>query len=99
MFFLSFEILVHSVRSRKTQVDDETINHTQNKLITAVRAMHEYLLKPSFVLSVRLKDFFLMNFSRDLETLKQHKTRSPYSDVADTSKMLTVYRRGDVEKR
>ena len=36
---------------------------------------------------------------RDLETLKQYKTRSPYSDVADSSQMLTVYRRGDVEKR
>jgi hypothetical protein len=38
-------------------------------------------------------------FYRDLETLKQYKTRSPYSDVADSSQMLTVYRRGDVEKR
>ena len=37
--------------------------------------------------------------SRDLETLKQYKTRSPYSDVADSSQMLTVYRRGDVQKR
>lgn len=35
----------------------------------------------------------------DLDPLKQYKTRSPYSDVADTSQMLTVYRRGDVEKR
>lgn len=40
-----------------------------------------------------------MMFSRDLETLKQYKTRSPYSDVADSSQMLTVYRRGDVQKR
>ena len=36
---------------------------------------------------------------RDLEILKQYKTRSPYSDVADSSQMLTVYRRGDVQKR
>ncbi|CAF0984454.1 unnamed protein product [Adineta steineri] len=63
-------------------VSDVDLSYTQNKLITAVRAMHEYLLKPS-----------------DLEALKQYKTRSPYSDVADTSRMLTVYRRGDVEKR
>lgn len=36
---------------------------------------------------------------RDLDSLQQHKTRSPYSDVVDSSQMLTVYRRGDVEKR
>ncbi|CAF4707405.1 unnamed protein product [Rotaria socialis] len=64
------------------EVDDVTVNYLDNKLITAVRAMHEYLLKPS-----------------DLETLQQYKTRSPYTDVADSSQMLTVYRRGDVEKR
>ncbi|UJR15401.1 hypothetical protein I4U23_002348 [Adineta vaga] len=69
-------------RTRKAIVNDVDTSYTENKLITAVRAMHEYLLKPS-----------------DLETLKQYKTRSPYSDVADTSQMLTVYRRGDVEKR
>ncbi|CAF1032133.1 unnamed protein product [Adineta ricciae] len=70
------------VRTRKTKVNDVDASYIENKLITAVRAMHEYLLKPS-----------------DLEPLKQYKTRSPYSDVADSSKMLTVYRRGDVEKR
>ena len=42
---------------------------------------------------------FIFFSSRDLEILKQYKTRSPYSDVADVSQMLTVYRRGDVEKR
>jgi zinc transporter 9 len=73
---------VLKVRGRKTEIDDVAESYTDNKLITAVRAMHEYLLKPS-----------------DLETLKQYKTRSPYSDVADSSQMLTVYRRGDVEKR
>lgn len=35
----------------------------------------------------------------DIETLKQYKTRSPYSDKSDVAQMLTVYRRGDVEKR
>ena len=92
-----------SVRSRQSQVDDESINHTQNKLITAVRAMHEYLLKPSFVivfiLPTSIEICVLFCRSRDLEKLTQYKTRSPYSDVADTSKMLTVYRRGEVEKR
>ena len=34
-----------------------------------------------------------------LENLKQYKTRSAYSDVADSTQMITVYRRGDVEKR
>ncbi|CAF4256787.1 unnamed protein product, partial [Rotaria magnacalcarata] len=70
------------VRTCNGEVDDVTVNYLDNKLITAVRAMHEYLLKPS-----------------DLETLQQYKTRSPYTDVADSSQMLTVYRRGDVEKR
>ena len=35
----------------------------------------------------------------DLEPLKQYRTRSPYSDEVDNTQMLTVYRRGDVEKR
>ncbi|CAF3530781.1 unnamed protein product [Rotaria sp. Silwood1] len=69
-------------RPRNTQVNDVPESYTDNKLITAVRAMHEYLLSPS-----------------DLETLQKYKTRSPYTDVADSSRMLTVYRRGDVEKR
>ncbi|CAF3781585.1 unnamed protein product [Rotaria sordida] len=68
--------------SRKIKTTDFTENYTDNKLITPIRAMHEYLLNPS-----------------DLETLQQYKTRSPYTDVADSSRMLTVYRRGDVEKR
>lgn len=35
----------------------------------------------------------------DVESLNQYKTRSPYSETADPIQMLTVYRRGDVEKR
>ncbi|CAF3614174.1 unnamed protein product [Rotaria sp. Silwood1] len=73
---------VLKARPRNTQVNDVPESYTDNKLITAVRAMHEYLLSPS-----------------DLETLQKYKTRSPYTDVADSSRMLTVYRRGDVEKR
>ncbi len=87
------------VRGRKSQVEDVAESYTDNKLITAIRAMHEYLLKPSWV-SLKFSDKSNENiFYRDLETLKQYKTRSPYSDVADSSQMLTVYRRGDVEKR
>ncbi|CAF2609340.1 unnamed protein product [Rotaria sp. Silwood2] len=73
---------VLKVRPCNTNVHDVPESYTDNKLITAVRAMHEYLLSPSA-----------------LETLQQYKTRSPYTDVADISRMLTVYRRGDVEKR
>ncbi|CAF0824221.1 unnamed protein product [Adineta steineri] len=70
------------VRTRKLKVTDYAASYTENNFITATRAMHEYLLKPT-----------------DLETLKQYKTRSPYSDESDSTQMLTVYRRGDVEKR
>ncbi|CAF3663291.1 unnamed protein product [Rotaria sp. Silwood1] len=73
---------VLKVRTRKSKVTDYTASYTENNFLTAVRAMNEYLLKPS-----------------DLETLKQYKTRSPYSDVVESAEMLTVYRRGDVEKR
>ncbi|CAF0857430.1 unnamed protein product [Adineta ricciae] len=70
------------VRARKPQITDYAASYTENNFITATRAMHEYLLKPN-----------------DIETLKQYKTRSPYSDESDVAQMLTVYRRGDVEKR
>ncbi|CAF2623094.1 unnamed protein product [Rotaria sp. Silwood2] len=73
---------VLKVRTRKSMLTDYTASYTENNFITAVRAMHEYSLKPS-----------------DLETLKQYKTRSPYSEVVETGEMLTVYRRSDVEKR
>jgi hypothetical protein len=73
---------VVKVRTRKSKVTDYAASYTENNFITAIRAMHEYLLKPS-----------------DLETLKQYKTRSPYSETEDPIRMLTVYRRGDVEKR
>ncbi|CAF3521050.1 unnamed protein product [Rotaria sordida] len=73
---------VLKVRTRKSKLTDYTASYTENNFITAVRAMHEYLLKPS-----------------DLETLKQYKTRSPYSEVIEAGEMLTVYRRSDVEKR
>ncbi|CAF4705333.1 unnamed protein product [Rotaria socialis] len=70
------------VRNRKMKATDYTASYTENNFITAIRAMHEYLLKPA-----------------DLETLKQYRTRSPYSEVSENASMLTVYRRGDVEKR
>lgn len=35
------------VLARIAPVDDVTSSNIDNKLITAVRAMHEYLLKPS----------------------------------------------------
>ena len=88
------------VRTRKAKVPEYSENYTENKLITAVRAMHEFLLKPSFVWFDLIIDcLHHTDCCRDLESLQQYKTRSPYSDVVDSSQMLTVYRRGDVEKR
>lgn len=45
LIFISF-IFVYSGRTRKSKGTDVAANYTENKLITAVRAMHEYLLKP-----------------------------------------------------
>ena len=36
-----------AVRARKAKATDYGATYTENKLITAVRAMHEFLLKPS----------------------------------------------------
>lgn len=36
-----------AVRTRKAKTTDYGATYTENKLITAVRAMHEFLLKPS----------------------------------------------------
>jgi len=52
----------------------------------------------NFISAVRAMNEYLLK-PIDLEALKQYKTRSPYSDVVDNAQMLTVYRRGDVEKR
>ena len=41
------EIDFISVRTRKSKITDSTTNYTENNFITALRAMNEYILKPS----------------------------------------------------
>ncbi|UJR31293.1 hypothetical protein I4U23_018791 [Adineta vaga] len=52
----------------------------------------------NFITATRAMHEYLLK-ANDVETLKQYKTRSPYSDEWDVAQMLTVYRRADVEKR
>jgi hypothetical protein len=44
---MNYKMNLFSVRTRKSKVADSAASYTENNFITATRAMHEYLLKPS----------------------------------------------------
>lgn len=46
-FNINLNINSWLVRTRKPKVIDYSASYTENNFITAVRAMHEYILKPS----------------------------------------------------
>jgi hypothetical protein len=89
-------------KRKKRPPIDYSQEYTDNIYIPAVRAMSEYLLKPTcvpedfFILFSFIFCFFHLNLRfRDLEGMRKTTKRSPVTD----SPPLTVYLKKDVEQK